>query len=104
MGRAEPYSKVMTLIDNGGSLQLTVPKAVVGIFSLCKGDRLRVRSDPVAFTERGLVLEAYLEGGPPVVGTTSPPNRHPGPGEGGHGGDQQNDTLISTEGGEAPPA
>jgi len=88
MGRDEPYSKVMTLIDNGGSLQLTVPKAVVGIFGLRKRDRLRVRSDPVAFTERGLVLEAYLEGGPPVVGTTSPLNRHPCAEETEHGGEQ----------------
>ena len=65
MGKFEPYGKVMTLIDNGGSLQLTVPKAVVSIFGLGKGDRLRVQSDPLRFADSGLVLEAYLEDAAP---------------------------------------
>lgn len=60
--------KVMRLIDNNHSLQLTVPKAIVRVYGLKKGNRLRVRSDPVAFAERGLVLEAYLEEGPPKGG------------------------------------
>jgi len=55
------YDKSMRLIDNNRSLQLTVPKALVRVYGLKKGDRLRVHSNPCSFAERGLVMEVYQE-------------------------------------------